>query len=298
VVYSIGEWLPKGRRHGRVSSLPPTGSAVSISWAAQSWLENFREAAMTEPQQPAGRAHSASALRLVCLPHAGGSSLPFAGWQRWMPAGVLVLAAALPGRGERRREPPPRRFDDLVEDLAGRLAPRLDGPFALFGHSFGALLAFELARVLPSVGCQQPRLLAVAGRNGPTLPASGEPMHALPDREFAAAIQQLGGTPGDMLDDDDLLAVFAPVLRADLRLAETYQRRPGPPLRCPVAVYAGVTDPLVDAGGLAAWHGETTAGAEVSWLEGGHFVLDSPAFRAALVGRLARLVVSAGHHCR
>ena len=252
---------------------------------------------MFEPQQPTGRAPSAPALRLVCLPHAGGSSLPFAGWQTWMPAGVLVLMAALPGRGERWREPLPHRFDDLVEDLAGRLAPRLDGPFALFGHSFGALLAFELARVLPSMGCQQPRLLAVAGRNGPALPAAGEPMHALPDREFAAAIRRLGGTPGDVLDDEDLRATFAPVVRADLRLAETYRRRPGPPLCCPVAAYAGVADPLVDVGGLAAWHGETTAGAEVSWLEGGHFVLNNPAFRAALVGRLAR-VMSAGQHCR
>jgi surfactin synthase thioesterase subunit len=236
------------------------------------------------------RATAAPALRLVCLPPAGGSSSQFARWQRWLPTGVRVLAARLPGRAERRREPPPGRFDDLVEDIAGRLAPQLDGPFALFGHSFGALLAFELARLLPTVGCPQPRLLAVAGRNGPAVPSVGEPMHALPDREFADAIGRLGGIPGNVLDDETLRAVFAPVLRADLRLAETYRRRPGRPLGCPVAVYAGRTDPLVDAAGIAAWHGETTTGAEVTWLDGGHFVPDSAAFRVALGARLTEVL--------
>src|SRR5215468_12261343 len=97
VVYSIGEKLPSGRVGWAGVVSFATGSALRISKTAQSWLENIREAAMFEPQQPTGRAPSAPALRLVCLPHAGGSSLPFAGWQTWMPAGVLVLMAALPG---------------------------------------------------------------------------------------------------------------------------------------------------------------------------------------------------------
>ncbi len=223
-------------------------------------------------------------LRLFCLPHAGGTAAHFAGWQRWLPPTVEAVPLDLPGHGRRRGEPLLAELPALVAELSRSVAAP-GGRVALFGHSFGAVLAYELARTLHRAG-RPPELLLVAARNGPLAPLSHRPIHALPDDELVVALHRLGGTPAAVLRDPHLLRHFLPALRADLKLAETYARTPGPPLSCPVAAYVGRLDRMADAAGTLAWQRETTARFDLTVLGAGHFLLDDPHFTTAVATRL------------
>jgi surfactin synthase thioesterase subunit len=227
-------------------------------------------------------------LQLIGIPHAGGGASAFADWPGLVPEGVAFHALELPGHGARMREPLETDFDRLVERLAGELADVIDGPYALFGHSLGALLAFEVARALrDDIG--EPAGLLVAGRNAPSLPSAHRPIHHLPDDEFVAALRGYGGLPEALSASPELLQLFLPALRADITLAETYQRRPGPGLRCPVTAFSGRRDPLVDDLGLVSWRRETTGPFTLTVLDGGHFFLGDATFRRRLHDRVRAL---------
>lgn len=235
-----------------------------------------------------------TALTLYCLAHAGGSALAYQRWNRFLPAGVTAEPLELPGHGARLREPLMERIDPLVTDLLRVVGPRRGAPFALFGHSFGAVLAFELAHRLQRLG-SPPLALIAAGRNGPTRPLSHRPVHQLPDEAFIAALTRFGGMPRALLEQPELLRVYLPVLRADLRLAETHTRAAGlPPLDLPVTVFGGRRDVLTDPEGLLSWERETARGFELALLPGGHFFLEEREFRTLLVSRLSRLLPRPG----
>lgn len=220
-------------------------------------------------------------VALFCLPHAGGSALAYRRWDTRTPSHVLVRPVELPGRGTRMREPLVGEFDRLVTVLAEEISAQIDGRYALFGHSFGALLAFELARTLRHhVG--EPVALLVSGRNGPSVPAPEPLLHALPEDRFLRGLSVFGGTDERLLADPDLRAFFLPIIRADLRLTETYRRAWAQPLRCPISVYAGRCDPLVTPSGLAAWRQETTGAVHIQQFDGGHFYLAEGTFPARL----------------
>jgi len=235
---------------------------------------------------------TASPLRLFCLPHAGGSASQFRAWRRWLPAGVDVTPVELPGHGARLPEPLIREWEPLVADLHRVVAERIDGPFALFGHSLGALLAFEIARTLERRRGLSPALLIAAGRNGPAAPLSHSPIHDLPDGPFLDALRRLGGIPDGVSRSAELMEIFMPGLRADMRLAERYTRAPGAPLSCPVLAFAGRQDVMTDPAGVLAWARETRGGCEVVAVDGGHFFLGGGEFTAALADRLARVAPS------
>ncbi|HET8658038.1 MAG TPA: thioesterase domain-containing protein [Micromonosporaceae bacterium] len=227
-------------------------------------------------------------MRLFCLPHAGGTAGHFNRWNRWLPAGVTAVPVELPGRGTRQAEPLLDSWPPLVEDVARTVRARGGGAYALAGHSLGAVLAFEVARALARDG-DPPRLLLVAARNGPYAGLSHRPIHGLGDAQLLDALRRLGGSPEAILGEPDLMRLFLPVLRVDLRLAETYARLPGPPLSCPVAAYAGRRDRMTGPEAVLAWHRETTEAFDLTIVDAGHFLLDHPAFVAAVAARLARL---------
>lgn len=232
-----------------------------------------------------GRLAPNGSLTLFCLAHAGGSALPYTRWTD-LPPGVRIEPLELPGHGSRLREPLRQTMDDLVAELLPRLRA-VEGPFALFGHSFGALLGYEVARRLERSG-QRPAALLVAGRNGPTRPLSHRPIHALPEDAFLRGLRRFGGLPEALLDQPELLRMYLPVLRCDLRIVETYTRSAGPPLTAPVVALAGRRDVLTDAPGMLAWERETLGTFDLSLLPGGHFFLDTPEFTATLNAALSR----------
>lgn len=230
----------------------------------------------------------AGQVRIFCLPHAGGNATHYRRWARWLPAAADIVPVDMPGHGIRGREQLITDWQLLVDDLTDFIASRIDGPCIVVGHSLGAVLAYEVVRTLQGRGLL-PLLLVVACRNGPTASLSHRPIHGLPDSQFLAALSRLGGTPQDVINAPGLLRTFLPLLRSDLRLAETYAREPGPPLACPIAVFGGRQDPMADGVGLLAWERETTDCFDLTVFDGGHFLLEELGFSVALKARLTRL---------
>lgn len=211
-------------------------------------------------------------VRLFCLPYAGGSAWTFRGWDRLLPAGVELVALEPPGRGARIREPLCHDVAGLVDDLGRTVLLSAAAPVALFGHSLGALVAYEIARRMTGLGVP-PVHLIVSGHRAPHLPARGRPIHRLPPGEFWREVHRLGGVPDALLAERDMVDLLTPVLRADFEATETYRHRDGPPLGCPVTVLGGSADPEVPLTNLTGWRRHTTGPYRCRLLPGDHFFL-------------------------
>jgi medium-chain acyl-[acyl-carrier-protein] hydrolase len=178
----------------------------------------------------------------------------------------------LPGREVRINEPPLDRVGSMVEALVGPLeAVAAEGPYALFGHSLGAITGFELARELARRG-NAPAHLFVSGRCAPHIPHGIPEIHRLPDRQFLDAVCDLGGMPTALLEARELLDMLLPALRADFTAAETYGYQPGPPLELPITALGGHDD-TVGERKLLAWRAQTTSAFRLRLLPGDHFYL-------------------------
>ena len=213
----------------------------------------------------------AALARLVCFPHSGGGPMAFRDWAAGLAPDVELWSVTLPGRAGRGREPFAREWPPLVDETAAAIASDVPGPVALFGHSLGALLAFEVARALTRKGVP-PQHLFVSARSSPDTLLSGEVPAS--DAELLSEIDRVyGGVPDLVRASPELLRHFLPILRADLDLAVAYAFRPGPPLACPITVLAGSDDPTVSDEGLSRWARHTSATCEVHRLSGGHFYL-------------------------
>jgi surfactin synthase thioesterase subunit len=223
-----------------------------------------------EPRWFRRNARASSPLRLFCFAYAGGSASMYRSWHDWLAPAVEVVAVELPGRGTHIGEPPIDRMDALVERLLPAMRPLLDRPFALFGHSLGALVALEVSRALDAAG-PRPQHLFVAGMGAPHVRTDAVAIHGLPDREFLAAVGALNGTPPDVFADPELVKIFLDILRADFRLAERYDCRRPVRLRHAITAFGGVTDESVRRGDLEAWQEHTARQCVVRWLPGDHF---------------------------
>ena len=224
-------------------------------------------------------------LQLYCLPYAGGSARVFQWWRDLLPADIALFGAEYPGRGTRISEPAIDRVEVLASQLAGALAEAPCGPYALFGHSMGALTAFEMSHQLAKRGAHLPILLAVSGHGAPCASSVDSPVHASPDDEFLARLRELNATPPEVLKTPELLELIMPTLRADFRAAETYVPAKRPKLDIPIVAYGGLLDPDVSRDQLLAWADETTAPCTVRMFPGDHFFL-----RTALENVVAALV--------
>jgi medium-chain acyl-[acyl-carrier-protein] hydrolase len=161
----------------------------------------------------------------------------------------------------------------LVRHLLDELGPGLVGDYALFGHSFGAGVAYELTRAVLDQRMQPPRLLAVSGRRAPHRPATQPPVHHASDDAFLAYLISLGGIPDEVRDHPSLLEAFLPTLRADFAVHETYQPVPASRLNVPVSAFTGADDPAVSVVDLLAWRDTTARAFRARVFMGGHFYL-------------------------
>ncbi|APA68025.1 thioesterase II family protein [Janthinobacterium sp. 1_2014MBL_MicDiv] len=239
-----------------------------------------------------GRPHAARALRLYCFAHAGASAAAFRTWQAKLEPSIEVCAIELPGHGRRMGEAPPDQLLPLAAELTRALARELRAmpqPYALFGHSMGALLAFEVARGLARLEMPPPLRLLVSGANAPQRRPPPRMLHRLPDEALLEELRSYDGTPRALLDEHELMALLLPTLRADFCMVETYHYHPGPRLTMPLTVLAGHADARVSADGVAAWALETAGMSHSAWHDGGHFFIDTHAeavlatIRASLV---------------
>jgi medium-chain acyl-[acyl-carrier-protein] hydrolase len=214
-------------------------------------------------------------VRLLCFPHGGGSAHAFYAWPAALPKDIEVCAVQLPGRGRRLLEAPPTSIDQILEALWEAFQPYRETPVAFFGHSLGALIAFEFARLLQSKNIRVLHLF-VSGAAAPHLPDREPPIRDLPDQEFIAEVRQrYEALPEEILRDDEMVAIFLPALRADFAMAETYRNVEGPLLECPVSALGGHQDSSVAAYELAAWREQTCGTFGCRMFPGGHFFVDS-----------------------
>ncbi|KQV51921.1 thioesterase II family protein [Massilia sp. Root335] len=209
-------------------------------------------------------------MRLYCLPYAGGGAEIYAGWHAALP-GVEVCTVQLPGRGIRFREAPLDTLPELLAELAQLTSQDRALPFALFGHSLGALIAFELARYCRRHYLPLPQRLIVSGCDAPNQRETGGGMHRLPDADLIAALRTYNGTPPQVLAHADLMALVLPSIRADFALSERYAYRVQPPLALPLSVYVGKDDPLLSAATVKGWDVETSETCRTRWFNGDHF---------------------------
>lgn len=222
------------------------------------WLRSFHRSTPGAP-------------RLVCLPHAGGSASFYFALSRALSPAVEVLAVQYPGRQDRYDEPLAGSIQELARGVFHALGESDGTPPVLFGHSMGAMVGFELARLLQAAG-RPPALFFASGRRGPSLVRT-ETVHQGDDATLIAEVTTLDGTDAALLEDEELLRMVLPVLRADYRAVETYRRAPGPRLSCPVVAMTGDADPRVSLDEARTWAEETEGEFELRVFPGAHFYL-------------------------
>ena len=215
---------------------------------------------------------SVVAARLFCLPYSGASAMVYARWRRLLPSWLAVQPVELPGRGTRMAEPLGTDPHRLAESLADEIQDGLDGPYALFGHSLGALLAFELAHALLDRGAPAPLVLFASGTEAPAV--------------------RDGRRWERPRSDAELMALVLPVLRADFLMCGAYAHRPRRALPCPVHVLGGTRDDVARPA-LEAWGRETAADFAIDLFDGDHFFIHS---RQAEVLRVVDASVSRRIH--
>jgi surfactin synthase thioesterase subunit len=213
--------------------------------------------------------------RLVCLPHAGGAATYFFPTSRALSAHAEVVAIQYPGRQDRREEACVDNLHDLADMIYLELKPWTDQPLALFGHSMGASLAFEIAHRLEREG-HQPLVLFASGRRAPSRHRA-ETVHLMDDEALIRDLKKLAGTDARMLGEREVLEMILPALRSDYRAAETYRATPGIRLGCPITVLYGTDDPQVTLEEAQTWADHTVSGCTVRIFPGGHFFLNDHA---------------------
>lgn len=225
------------------------------------WLVRFHES--TQP-----------ALRLFCFPYAGGSASLFRNWGTLLDPQVEVIGVQLPGRGMRWEETPAVDFGLLVNLVADAIVHASGSVrFGFFGHSMGALLMFEVARRLRAQGARLPECMFASGRPAPHLPPQRQREPLMSGADFVDELRRLEGTPREILDNPELLAMLMPMIRGDFALLDNWRFEPSPALDVPLFALAGRSDPHVSVDSVAAWAQWTCTSFELMTYPGGHFFL-------------------------
>ena len=245
---------------------------ANISTPANLWVVRL-------PPRPRAR------LRLLCFPHAGGNAWMFRQWASHLPEDIEVCGVQLPGHVGRIHEAPVSDFAALLARLVEGLAPEIEMPVALFGHSLGALAAFELARQMRERTGRLPVHLFLSGRNAPDMTDDLDDVLKLDDEAILAKLRELNCTPEPVLRDRETMQLMLPILRADFALCNSYAYRDRAPLDCPITVLYGLGDPQTDPAGLDGWQRQTTRAFRMQAFTGDHYFVATE--ERAVVQRIA-----------
>ncbi len=269
----------RSQANGTSNKTPANGNGAAAA-PANSWL--------TRP-----KVNPQAQLRLFCFPYAGAGSSCFHSWTKALPPEIEICPLQLPGRETRLGEAPLKRLKPLIETLAPILVPYLDKPFAFFGHSMGALLGFELARELRRRNWPLPFKLLVCASRAPQLPDPSPPIHRLPEAKFIEELKRLEGIPQEVFDNQELMQLFLPTLRADFELSENYFYLNEKPLDCPIAAFGGLEDTKVSRDELAVWREQTESEFTLQMFSGNHFFLHTAnhALMPAIAEQIHQLLI-------
>ncbi|MBO0931468.1 thioesterase II family protein [Fibrella aquatilis] len=213
-------------------------------------------------------------MNVFCIPYAGGNKHSYYKFLECQPEAIQLRCLDLPGRASRLNEPLLGCVDDLVDDLYASVKHNLDQPYAIYGHSMGAILAYLLARRINQLGLPEPVALILSGSKSPRSrgAAPERPLSSLPDSDLIEVLEELGGFPSELLRDTVFLDFYFPIIRADLKALEDYRYSEKPPLSIPFFVLAGDREKITPDE-LNAWQSETTAPIETARFSGGHFFI-------------------------
>lgn len=228
--------------------------------------------------------------RLFCFPYAGGGASAFHGWPGLLPDEIDLHAIQAPGREDRLFEEPVDTLQDLLDAVTPELLAYSDEPFALFGHSLGAIACWEAARVLREDHGVEPTHVFLSGcRALPAVHDGRRDLHALPDDELVEELRQMNGTPEEILQNADFMRLLLPVVRADYRMLSRYSFQPGGSPGVPVTVFGGASDPTVGTEDLQQWSELVESDLDTVVLPGDHFFLHSS--REALLAEISKRVL-------
>lgn len=232
-------------------------------------------------------------VRLFCFPYAGLGASVYRPWAALFPSNIELVLMQPPGRESRWGEKPFVEVGALADEATAAMLPYLDAPFAFFGHSLGALVAFEVARRLRRQGHPQPSQFFASAHRAPQLPNPHPELRALPDRSFIDQIcNQYGGIPKAVLDAPELVELMLPCLRADFTVFETYRYSQDAPLGCSMTAFGGTLDRRVREAEVENWRAQTTGAFRFEMFEGGHFFINDR--RDAVLNSIKRDLASVG----
>ncbi|MEO2255347.1 thioesterase domain-containing protein [Paenibacillus amylolyticus] len=216
-------------------------------------------------------------MKLFCIPYAGGSAAIYNQWSSQLIGIAEIIPVELAGRGRRVHEPFYRSFEEVVEDVTSIIVQQLSGdPYAIFGHSLGAILAYETTHKLRSMGYKEPRAVFFSGRSAPHVPDKDEKIvHTLPDEEFIQHLVELGGTPPQFFENTELKNLFLPIIRSDFRLSETYSfKERNNKLLCDTYIFYGKQDDNL-SGDIKEWDQVCHSACNYFEFDGDHFFIHS-----------------------
>ncbi len=216
-------------------------------------------------------------IKLFCLPYAGGSAAIYYKWRGFLNGHIALYPVELAGRGKRIRTPLYNDLKEAVEDICSIIGPETDGgPYALFGHSMGSLLAFETIYRLEQMGKKSPIHAFFSGRCAPCIAEKSKILHVLPDGQFKEEILKMGGTDSEVFENEELSGFFIPLLKSDFKIVETYRyAEKGEKLKTDITVLSGKADSIAVHEDIAGWRQHTAGNCEIYEFEGGHFFINS-----------------------
>lgn len=227
---------------------------------------------VTRPSPPVTEASK----RIFCLPFAGGGASVYRSWKNFFGSSVEVCPIQLPGREGRLFEPAFTDVDALVTALKKQIGPYLDRPYALYGHSMGALITYELAQAIASdCDLPSPERIFVAAHRAPQLPLQRTPISQLSDNAFIERLKQYGGFNDEILNNAEMMELVLPTIRADFTLCESYQHKAIQKLKCPIHVFAGIDDKQTTVESTYGWDQCSETSVDTTLFNGGHFFLNS-----------------------
>jgi medium-chain acyl-[acyl-carrier-protein] hydrolase len=247
------------------------------------------EAHQKSPLFPHAGPGDTAALRAFCFPHAGGTASYYLPWRALALPAIELLPIQYAGRETRIREPAPAGIAELAAEAAAALRTFTERPYVLYGHSMGALIAYEAACRLRELGCPPPARLVVSGCASPPLFRLKRAWHELGDAELMQVLLENGGTPSALLDAPELVSLIATTARADFSICHSYVFRPAPPLDAPIVGLAGMDDDCASPLDVQMWCEHTSTRFELHVFPGGHF------FHTAAVSRVLSLMLGQGN---
>lgn len=219
-------------------------------------------------------------MNLFCLPFAGGNKYSYREFVEKAPAFLNVITLEYPGRSTRMKEPLPADINELTEDLFNQVKQLAgNGHYAIYGHSLGGLMAYLLTKRLQENGMPMPSNLFITGTTGPSsISRTEKKRHLLNQQDFIAEIRDLGGMPDEILNSEELLYFFEPILRSDFKISENYVYEEAPPLNIPITVITG-TEEDMEIKDIQLWQKETTHVVDFKRMPGKHFFILQHSFK-------------------